>query len=201
MQKQDTGCARLVEKQTWRSGALRVISRQFTLQANLSTTARSVERPLIARTASRHIRLDRTVLIPKYFNFSKSEYLSMSYLNPKFDFNQAPVPESCSDLNFWQASPWPSHFLDRDTRLEEYIVRVAETGQWMCKDCGKTTAKKCNILNHVEAIHFAGQFAYKCQICGKTFKSKNSFSVHTSTLHRINPWWCNWRPIFCCLLP
>jgi len=39
------------------------------------------------------------------------------------------------------------------------------------------------VKDHVEAIHFPGQFMYTCNLCDKTFNGKNSFAVHISTKH------------------
>ena len=68
--------------------------------------------------------------------------------------------------------------------LEEYIEKDAESGLLICRSCGKANRNKTNIKNHVESIHFAGQFVYNCQMCSKTFNGKNSLSVHMSVAHK-----------------
>jgi DNA-directed RNA polymerase subunit RPC12/RpoP len=59
-----------------------------------------------------------------------------------------------------------------------------QSGQFVCKTCGKSNKQKGVVKSHVEAIHFAGHFVYSCGICGKTFNGKNSLSTHMSVMHR-----------------
>ena len=68
--------------------------------------------------------------------------------------------------------------------LEEYIEKDHQSGQFVCKTCGKSNKQKGVVKSHVEAIHFAGHFVYSCNICGKTFNGKNSLSTHMSVMHR-----------------
>ena len=68
--------------------------------------------------------------------------------------------------------------------LEEYIQKDAESGLFKCRTCGKANKNKTNIKNHIEAIHFPGQFVYSCSLCSKTFTGKNSLSVHMSVSHK-----------------
>lgn len=68
--------------------------------------------------------------------------------------------------------------------LEEYIEKDHQSGQFVCKTCGKSNKQKGVVKSHVEAIHFAGHFVYSCGICGKTFNGKNSLSTHMTRSHR-----------------
>ena len=67
--------------------------------------------------------------------------------------------------------------------LDEYMQRSNETGMIVCSLCGKTNKSKQNIKNHIEGVHFRGQFVYECSYCKKTFNGKNSLSVHLSKFH------------------
>jgi len=68
--------------------------------------------------------------------------------------------------------------------LEEYISRHSETGLFLCLQCGKSNKQKVHIQNHLETIHFAGQFLYSCDHCSRTFTGRIGRSVHMSTYHR-----------------
>ena len=74
-------------------------------------------------------------------------------------------------------------FLADPSVLEDYIKRDQETGLFICNICGKTNRQKTNIKNHLEGVHFHGQFVYECSYCGKRFNGKNSLSVHVHKFH------------------
>jgi len=69
------------------------------------------------------------------------------------------------------------------TVLNDYITKDPETGMFSCQFCGKSNIQKNNIRNHIEGVHFPGQFVYKCDQCNKDFNGKNSLSVHLSKYH------------------
>ena len=157
--------------------------KQSTLPDILSTAAKSVAKHSIARTVCPLIHSDPIALSQ---TFNVVQFTSM-HLWEKEKFNKIILTYLKTTIGSFT---WLNtfSFLDADARLDEYIERVAETGHWMCKTCGKTTSKKWNIQSHIEAIHFAGQFVYTCQLCGKTFNSKNSLTTHSSRSHRPSTW-------------
>jgi len=73
------------------------------------------------------------------------------------------------------------------TALEEYIEKSFDSGYFVCKTCGKSSRRKDNLINHIESIHFAGQFVYTCNLCSKNFNGKNSLAVHMTRSHRTGP--------------
>ena len=74
-------------------------------------------------------------------------------------------------------------FTDRVV-LEEYIEKNSQTGMFICRSCGKENKNKTNLKNHIESIHFPGQFVYYCRVCNNAFNGKNSLSVHMSVAHK-----------------
>ena len=54
-------------------------------------------------------------------------------------------------------------------------------GVWTCLHCGKTAAKACNIMFHVET-HMDG-LCYTCSICCKDFRSKNILKLYKQRSH------------------
>ena len=99
-------------------------------------------------------------------------------------------PNSTTMLNkhVWKESevlfhPYMILTLGPTTTFDEYMGRSLETGMIECKLCGKTNKSKQNIKNHIEGVHFRGQFVYECTYCKKTFNGKNSLSVHLSKFH------------------
>ena len=68
--------------------------------------------------------------------------------------------------------------------LNQYTAFNSDLKDYYCTLCQKFQSKKpSKVKDHVEAIHFPGQFIYSCEICEKTFNGKNSFAVHNSTKH------------------
>jgi len=70
--------------------------------------------------------------------------------------------------------------------LDQYMEKILRETKtyYSCTFCGKENSHINNIRNHLESVHFPGQFSYDCQYCGKSFKSKNSLAVHVSLNHR-----------------
>jgi len=68
--------------------------------------------------------------------------------------------------------------------LDQYIAHNPDQKDYYCTLCTKLQSKKpSRVRDHVEAIHFPGQFIYTCDVCDKTFNGKNLLSVHKSTKH------------------
>ena len=67
--------------------------------------------------------------------------------------------------------------------LDSYIDRDKASGMFQCTLCGKENRQKGNIKNHLEGVHFHGQFISECQYCGKKFNGKNSLAVHVHKYH------------------
>jgi len=62
--------------------------------------------------------------------------------------------------------------------LNDYIE--TRGGTYICTLCGhQATGVKCNVLNHVESVHFP-YFDYECSYCNKKYKSRNAYNVHVS---------------------
>ena len=66
--------------------------------------------------------------------------------------------------------------------LNDYIVKDCEGLK--CTVCGKRSASKQTLLNHVESVHFPNTFTYTCKFCGKEYNAKNTLQVHISTKHK-----------------
>ena len=69
--------------------------------------------------------------------------------------------------------------------LNQYIGHNPEQRDYYCTLCTKFQSKKpsTRVRDHLEAIHFPGQFIYACNACEKTFNGKNLLAVHKSTKH------------------
>ena len=76
---------------------------------------------------------------------------------------------------------------DRNILLK-YITKIVNKNgaedMWKCDICGKTGARKDNVHNHVENIHFPGTFEYKCQICSKEMPTKKALNNHIQRNHK-----------------
>ena len=51
--------------------------------------------------------------------------------------------------------------------------------------CSKTCARRDNIINHIENIHYPG--TYQCPHCAKVFNSQNTLYVHVGRNHKQKP--------------
>ena len=68
--------------------------------------------------------------------------------------------------------------------LDQYLGYNPDQKDYYCNLCSKLVSKKpSRVRDHVEALHFPGQFIYTCNICEKIFKGKNLIAVHKSTKH------------------
>ena len=69
--------------------------------------------------------------------------------------------------------------------LNQYIGHNPEQKDYYCTLCPNFMSKKYStrVRDHLEAIHFAGQFIYACGLCEKTFNGKNLLAVHKATKH------------------
>ena len=74
--------------------------------------------------------------------------------------------------------------------LIQYIRRTTcEGGQtvYECTLCDQAkNRQRNNVLNHVESVHFPGNFLYSCEYCQKEFVSKNARNVHISRNHKFS---------------
>ena len=59
----------------------------------------------------------------------------------------------------------------------------AETKQYQCRICKKSSAYKANMLTHIESMHFSNKFVYSCKYCAKEFTNKTSRNNHVSRVH------------------
>merc|ERR1719222_1126542 len=70
-------------------------------------------------------------------------------------------------------------------RVNESIEKV-ETPEGLvefkCLLCGKTSARRDTVTNHVETLHYPG--SYQCGYCPQFFSSKNNRNVHISRKHK-----------------
>ena len=68
--------------------------------------------------------------------------------------------------------------------LNQYIGQNPDQKDYYCKCCITFQSKKTSsVKDHLEAIHFPGQFIYSCNMCERTFNGKNLLSVHKSRKH------------------
>ena len=69
--------------------------------------------------------------------------------------------------------------------LTQYIGHNPNQRDYYCTLCPNFNSKKpsTRVRDHLEAIHFPGQFIYECSFCEKTFNGKNLLAVHKSTKH------------------
>ena len=58
-----------------------------------------------------------------------------------------------------------------------------EAGDWQCNECFKTSNKKQNIMEHIEASHMETP-GYNCEVCYKVFKTKHSLRTHKNVKHK-----------------
>ena len=77
--------------------------------------------------------------------------------------------------------------LDLEALVQSYLERSMDedTGSpmWVCRQCGKTSAKLGNIRDHIEANHIDGPRRV-CQICMRSFKSSASLRMHKIRYHK-----------------
>ena len=66
-----------------------------------------------------------------------------------------------------------------DLQIQEMIEK--HDRQWNCKVCGKTSAYKQDIKNHVET-HFKG-IVHACELCAKSFSTRKNLRYHVNNIH------------------
>jgi len=71
---------------------------------------------------------------------------------------------------------------DLDALILSKMVRN-DNGDWQCNDCFRTSNKKINIMEHIEASHVDSP-GYNCDICYKVFKTKHSLRTHKNVKHK-----------------
>ncbi|XP_023339282.1 protein tramtrack, beta isoform isoform X9 [Eurytemora carolleeae] len=76
---------------------------------------------------------------------------------------------------------------DRPDLSQHFTTRRDDKGQvydFVCTICGQSVNKKCNILNHIENVHFPGTYTYYCKFCEETFGKKNLLYKHIYKMHK-----------------
>jgi len=61
----------------------------------------------------------------------------------------------------------------------------SEDSSFQCLMCSKSCARRDNIINHIENIHYPG--TYECPHCAKVFNSQNTLYVHIGRNHKQKP--------------
>ena len=56
-------------------------------------------------------------------------------------------------------------------------------GNWKCDFCGKESAVKTNILEHIEATHVETP-GYFCDICNHVCRTRGGLRVHKHSKHK-----------------
>jgi len=68
--------------------------------------------------------------------------------------------------------------------LDQHVHFNQDDRDYICSLCQTFRSKRpAKVKDHLEAIHFAGQFIYTCHACNKTFSGKNAYAVHNSLKH------------------
>ena len=75
------------------------------------------------------------------------------------------------------------------TSYDEHMYQTADGG-YKCKYCGKETARKWHMKNHVE-IHLEN--SYQCRECLIVLKTRNALMKHQAKKHSLHPYWINLR--------
>ena len=78
-------------------------------------------------------------------------------------------------------------FVSEIESVVESFMRKADSELglvWECTQCGKTSKKKSNIKEHVEANHIQG-LQIQCPMCQRIFKSRASLRIHNFNVHRV----------------
>ena len=74
--------------------------------------------------------------------------------------------------------------------LVQYIRKTTNQlglSMFECTLCDQAkNRQRNNVLNHVESVHFPGNFLYSCEYCQKEFVSKNARNVHISRNHKFS---------------
>ena len=71
-----------------------------------------------------------------------------------------------------------------DEILKKYAAFNTKTRQYECTICQKISARKADLIKHIESVHFANYFVYSCEFCEKTFPNRNTLFIHRSTFHK-----------------
>ena len=78
-------------------------------------------------------------------------------------------------------------FLDLEALVQSYLERSVDevTGShlWVCRQCGKTSAKLGNIKDHIEANHIEG-LKLVCHLCMRSCKSSAGLRMHKARYHK-----------------
>ena len=69
-----------------------------------------------------------------------------------------------------------------DSLVLSKMTRI-ESGEWQCNECYRTSNRKTNIMEHIEASHVESS-GFNCDICFKIFKTKHSLRTHKNVKHK-----------------
>ena len=77
--------------------------------------------------------------------------------------------------------------LDMEALIQSYLERSVDevTGShlWICRQCGKTSAKLGNLKDHIEANHIEG-LKLVCHLCMRSCKSSAGLRMHKARYHK-----------------
>jgi len=67
--------------------------------------------------------------------------------------------------------------------LERSVDEITGSHLWVCRQCGKTSAKLGNIKDHIEANHIEG-LKLVCHLCMRSCKSSAGLRMHKARYHK-----------------
>jgi len=103
------------------------------------------------------------------------------------DYGQYETDQSY-DGSMMDAGMMPQAGADGNKGNRELInscFQKSEDNTFQCLMCSKTCARRDNIINHIENIHYPG--TYQCPHCAKVFNSQNTLYVHVGRNHKQKP--------------
>ena len=62
-------------------------------------------------------------------------------------------------------------------------ISKAENGDFKCIDCGKMSARRSNIMEHIEGHHVQNP-GHTCDICYKFCPTSNALRMHRRRYHK-----------------
>ena len=68
--------------------------------------------------------------------------------------------------------------------LDSYIGIDPAGSGYYCTICNKPFAKKGQLRNHLQSIHFPDSFSYACSYCTAVFNTRNKLYIHKHALHK-----------------
>jgi predicted RNA-binding Zn-ribbon protein involved in translation (DUF1610 family) len=92
-----------------------------------------------------------------------------------------PKPFQCKVCNGAYATQSALNSHECHTRMAK-LVKNANTGMYLCKDCGFETVSQLNFRTHMVTMHLIGK-KYCCQKCDYKGQSASELSDHIQNLH------------------